>query len=199
MLLLVLPLLVLAFVSKFWFTLYLSFCFILALLFLDWSELGIKLSALQDGLRRTWHFFVLSLVVTTPVVWFLINRYLPEFWAHVSSRVEYTDLIQTLVGGVIIAPFIEEVIFRGLVQEQFSLMTNNSVALLVSSAMFAVVHWSSGLMLVVGVDLLLVFLDSIWFGLIYMKSRNTILSTLCHSLGNLMFILYAALVVGMML
>jgi len=196
-LLVVLPLLVLAFVSKIWYTVYLAFSFILLFLIFEWSELGVKTSGLRGGFRRTWHFFVLSLIVTPPIVWFLINRYLLEFWIHVFGRVEFIGIFQTLAATVIIIPFMEEVIFLGLVQEQLSWLTNDPTALIVSSVIFAAVHWNPGVPLVVGVDLFLVFLDSLWFGVIYMKSRNTVLSTFCHSFGNLIFILYGTLVVGM--
>jgi len=195
-LLLVIPLLPLAFLSKVLYTLYLGICFIILFWFSDWSELGVKLSGLKEGLRSTWYFFVLTLVALPPPVWFLMQNYLPEFYLHVFNRVRPIDVFQFILLGVIVIPFIEEVIFRGVVQEQLYKYTGKIVALLFSSFLFAIVHWSSGELLLVGVDLFLVFLDSLWFGLIYMKSRNVLLSTLCHSLGNLSVFLYGVFILG---
>ncbi|MHA1936077.1 MAG: CPBP family intramembrane glutamic endopeptidase [Candidatus Thorarchaeota archaeon] len=198
-LILVLPLLPLAFLSKVWFTLYTIFCFIFLFWNYEWSSLGVKISDIREGLRRTWPYFVLTLVVLPLPVWFLIDQYLPDFYTHVFGRVGLIDLFQFLVAGIIMIPFMEEVIFRGVVQEQLGQYTNDASALMLSSAMFAMVHWSPGMPLLVGADLFLVFVDSLWFGLIYLKSRNVLLSTLCHSLGNLIVFLYGALILGLVL
>jgi len=192
-----LPLIPLAILNKVWYTLYLAFCFILLYWFLEWSDLGVKFSGIREGLQRTWPYFVLTLVVLPLPVWFLIDQYLPSFYPHVFGRVGPIDLISFLTVGIIVTPFMEEVIFRGVVQEQLGLYTNDTTGLIFSSVFFAIVHWSQGVPLLVGVDLVLVFVDSLWFGLIYLKSRNVLLSTLCHSLGNLIVFLYGALVLGL--
>lgn len=195
-LLLVIPLLPFAFLSKILYTLYLVICFIILFWFFDWSELGVKISGLKEGLRSTWYLFVLTLVVVPLPIWFLLQQFLPEFYIHVFNRVGPFDVFQFILVGVIVVPFIEEVLFRGVVQEQLHTYTSNLMALILSSCLFAIVHWSSGEALLVGVDLLLVFLDSLWFGLIYLKSRNVLLSTLCHSLGNLIVFLYVSFILG---
>ena len=88
--------------------------------------------------------------------------------------------IANLVTAVIFGPFIEELIFRGVVIDTFSKIFGKALSMLLSAVIFSLVHFPGNF-----VDFLLVFLVGLCFGILYASVGNLISSTVAHSITNI--------------
>ena len=97
-----------------------------------------------------------------------------------SSMFEGIDMIYLLIGGVIVGPICEEIIFRGIIEEGF-LQTYNSPgkAILFSAMIFGGIH-------LVPLQVLNAFLAGLLLGWIYWKTRSLWIVIIMHILNNYM-------------
>lgn len=110
-----------------------------------------------------------------------------EFIAHVMGRTSSIlsfDKIALLIGQVIIAAFGEEIAYRGFFFGKSSKLFPVWVCAVVSSAVFAAGHITTGNTWIVAYDIASVFIDSLIFSVIYHKSGNCVISTFSHIFGN---------------
>jgi membrane protease YdiL (CAAX protease family) len=151
------------------------------------EETGSNLSGLPLALRDNW-LFVLLVVFVTPLITVIVGKlFLPEYFSHVLERVvPYVkmDSMGKLFVQLLVLALGEEIVFRAFLQGRLSLFINPRLAIILSSIVFAAVHLTSGVMVIVIVDLLSVFVDSLLFGIIFERSKNVLASTLAHFLGN---------------
>ena len=151
------------------------------------EENGFDLRGFPQAVRHTW-VFILLVVLVTPAISVLIGKlFLPEYFTHVLERVmPYVQMenLDKLFGQLLILAFGEEIVFRVFLQGRLSLFVNPGLAIFFASLVFAGVHYTPGAPVVVFVDLLSVFVDSLLFGIIYEQSKNVFASTLAHFLGN---------------
>lgn len=92
----------------------------------------------------------------------------------------YFYLILTLV----MAPVTEEIIFRGLLQEYLSRKNFPVwVIILLPAALFTLIHFRL-------TNIHLLFLGGCLYGFIYHKYRNISINIICHSLWNLLVLLF---------
>jgi membrane protease YdiL (CAAX protease family) len=94
------------------------------------------------------------------------------------------ELNGQLVLAILIAPLGEEISFRGLFQERLGWFMPTWVAIGVTSLLFALMHLSYGPADVVFWDLFSVFVDSLFFGIIYAKTKNILVSYIAHLLAD---------------
>ena len=92
-----------------------------------------------------------------------------------------------IVMGSLVAPFMEEAGFRGYFQVALEREFRGSVAVMISSAVFAVVHLSHGLY---WPKLLVYFLVGISFGATACLTKSTIPAILPHIIGLLSFFIF---------
>ena len=151
------------------------------------EDSGFNLKVLPQAIKDTWPF-ILLVVFITPLITVLIGKmFVPEYFEHVINRVvPYVkmDSLGKLFTQLLILAFGEEIVFRAFLQGRLSLFIYPRLAILLTSIVFALVHYTPGVMVVVVMDLLSVFVDSILFGIIFERSRNVFASTLAHFLGN---------------
>lgn len=151
------------------------------------EETGSDLRGLPLALRDNW-LFVLLVVFVTPLITVIVGKlFLPEYFTHVLERViPYVkmDSIGKLFVQLLILALGEEIVFRAFLQGRLSMFINPRLAIILASIVFAAVHFTSGVRVVVIMDLLSVFVDSLLFGIIFEKSKNVLASTVAHFLGN---------------
>lgn len=110
-----------------------------------------------------------------------------ELTAHVLGRtgnILSFDKIPLLALQVIIAALGEEIAWRGFFLGKSMKKFPFWICMVVSSMLFAIAHISSGDVMLVFFDVFLVFVDSIFYSIIYKKSGNCLLSTISHILAN---------------
>jgi uncharacterized protein len=151
------------------------------------EETGFYLKGLPLALRDNWVFLIL-VVLVAPLITVVVGRlFLPEYFTHVLDRVvPYVklDSLDKLFAQLLILALGEEIVFRAFLQGRLSLFIKPRLAIILSSIVFAIVHFTSGVMVVVVMDLLSVFVDSLLFGIIFERSKNVLASTIAHFLGN---------------
>ncbi|MDF1537672.1 MAG: CPBP family intramembrane metalloprotease [Candidatus Thorarchaeota archaeon] len=86
---------------------------------------------------------------------------------------------------IVFGPILEEFIYRGIIQERLSWYFSERAAILFTSFLFALIHWTPGdITVFVGASVFR-FIRSCFYGVIYAKTRNIVHSSVAHSAVNL--------------
>ena len=119
--------------------------------------------------------------------WYVTDPMIPGYVDHLKDRTDILD--PSKMGGtmftLIVAALGEEIANRAFFQKQLSKITGFIPSLLITSLFFAAAHYSQGDLLTVLYDLFLVFINSIFYGLVFKKTDNAWCSWLSHMLANL--------------
>ncbi len=156
-----------------------------------WPELGFDSHGIRPALIANWFLILLALVIQLTVA-LLAKSFWPAFLTHVESRIPLFDSTQLipLYGMLIFTTLGEEMAFRSLFQERLSWFIKTSIAILVVSVIFGLMHWAQGNLVVTIVDVALVVLDSIIFGIIFSRGKNLYVAWLAHFLANVVAIMF---------
>lgn len=120
---------------------------------------------------------------------FLIAKlFLPEFITHLKARTVFLSfsMIPVLLIQLIIAALGEEIAWRAFFQKQLSKMLPYVPSLVISAALFSLCHMNSGSIMVVTYDLFFIFINAIFYGIIFKKTDNACISTIAHFIANLL-------------
>ena len=156
-----------------------------------WADFGFNLRSIPSGLFKTLGWILLVVIGTQALYAIGAKLFLPEVFTHLIARIplDISAISVSLLITLAIATFLEEVIFRGLFQNRLSMLLNPMVAIVVTSLVFAVAHFSAGPTIVVIFDLVGVFIDSVIFGIIFQRSRNVFVSWSAHYLADIVGII----------
>lgn len=107
----------------------------------------------------------------------------PAFLAQVEALMNDTSSSPTLsprsmIGAVLFAPVIEEIIFRGIILNKWAERSSNIRALALSSLVFGLIHFDS---LIVPQ-----LIGGLIYGLVYLKTKKLIYPIFMHMLYNLL-------------
>lgn len=118
-------------------------------------------------------FIPLSYVSPAFVQWW----YLDALGVILSDSGGYPILANVLnfLSLVVIAPVLEEVVFRGLLLHRWAYKWNLKTAIIVSSLLFGVMH----------ADPIGAFVFGVGMCILYLRSQSLYIPILCHSLNNL--------------
>lgn len=156
----------------------------------SWSDIGFKFNNTMMDIRKVWRWIILVTFVSPIITLLIANLMLPEFIMHVKGRLPVdTSLIIPTIITITIGTFLEEIIFRGFVQERLGWFTDVPIAIMISSILFAFMHYSSGDFNIVIFDIITLFIDSILFGIIYAKTKNVFTSWIAHYLCDIVAII----------
>ncbi len=161
-----------------------------------WAENGFSIRTIPSGLRQTFWWFLLVAFGTQALFIFGGYFFLPDLFAHLIARVpmDISSLNASLFISIAIATFLEELIFRALFQNRLSVFVSPAMAIGLVSLVFAIGHYSPGPVLIVFIDLLSVFVDSLIFGIIFQRSRNVFVSWIPHFLADMFSIVVLILI-----
>ncbi len=151
-----------------------------------WAEVGFKLRATPHDVVANWlPILLVALVIPFLVTW-LAKAWLPAFIDHVLARFPLAvDAWPMLLTGTLVGALLEEISFRALFQERLGWFMPTPLAIGLVSVVFGIGHWASGDPLIVALDVLLVVVDSVFYGLIFARSKNIYVAWLAHCLANL--------------
>jgi membrane protease YdiL (CAAX protease family) len=139
----------------------------------------------RDDVRLVWPDWGQAAVwVTIWLAWVALaewgSRQLGYPPPEVREGVPLVVIAILVVGMVVLAPTLEEILFRGLLFRFFERMRlGSNGAVIVTAALFTALHFQYH-----GLDLLQVFLDGVLFGLARKTARSVPLCILMHALGN---------------
>ncbi|NHC43594.1 CPBP family intramembrane metalloprotease [Bacillus sp. MM2020_1] len=86
--------------------------------------------------------------------------------------------ILSILSMIIIAPIIEELIFRGYLFNKWSETMGIKKSILLSSVLFALLHLNS--------NFIGLFICGLFYCIIYLKTKNLLVPILCHMLNNIL-------------
>ncbi len=152
-----------------------------------WSEIGFNLRSIPAGLRNNIVWIFLVAVVIQAFAAYGSHLFLPGYASHLINRIPFD--IGTFSIGILLALGVstlgEEIIYRALFQYRIAAFLPPAAAILLSSLVFALMHFSPGPALIVSCDLLSVFIDSIIFGIIFYRSNNVFVAWIAHFLADI--------------
>lgn len=154
---------------------------------LNRTEVGLSISGLGNHVRSNWLLIIApSLLNIVSIV--LSKLILVDYFDHIINRVEGVltlDKLPILIIQFIVFAFVEEIVWRGVVQQNISKYLKAGTAIIVSSIFFTIAHTSAGLINILIYDLFFILLNSIIYGLLFSKTKNLYISTLSHFTANL--------------
>lgn len=132
-----------------------------------------------------------DLLILMPVVMNVIcyasaKMWIPEFLEHLSERTDFLSFEQiiVLVAELMIAALGEEIAWRGFFLKNLSKRLPFVSALLITAVLFSLCHFSIGSFVVVLYDLFFIVVNAAFYGIVYKRSNNIIVSTISHLLAN---------------
>lgn len=131
--------------------------------------------------------FVLMPVIMNAICFLIATIFVPEFIAHLKSRTGFLALsrIPVLIIELMISALGEEIAWRAFFQKQVSKVLPFIPSLIISSALFSLCHYTKGSFIVVLYDLLFIFINAIFYGIVFKKTDNAYISTIAHFIANL--------------
>lgn len=156
----------------------------------SWSDIGFNIKTILSDTRSNWHWILLVGVIS-PILTFYIGKYcIPGYIDHVKSRLPMdVEVIIPAIITVTIGTFLEEIIFRGFVQGRLEWFIKPFKAIIISSILFAFMHYSHGSIGITALDMSGIFVDGILFGIIFTRTQNIFASWIGHYLSDLIGIL----------
>ena len=164
-----------------------------------WAELGLKSGFLAD-LHRIWPLAALVAVVfqvVPPTVGIAyVTGHGPELLDQITGRLPVDvgsaaglSAVAVLLAAALVLTLVEEIVFRATLQDRMSRYVGTPAAILAAAVLFGLAHavGASGSAQVVLIDVAGVTLDGVFFGLIYARTHNLLVTWATH---------YAADVVG---
>ena len=121
------------------------------------------------------------------LVIFLSKFILPDYVDHVVSRSEgmlSVSILPLLMLQLAVFALGEEIAWRAFFQKQLQKFLPFALTLFVSSILFALGHLTSGNLMIVSDDLVFVFVNSLFYGMIFQKTNSVWLSTCAHFIAN---------------
>lgn len=150
---------------------------------------GIGLSGktfIQD-IKNNWLFIIMPSLIN--VICIAVSKIiLPDYVEHVIGRtdsvISFHEILLMTIQFIVFA-FVEEIAWRGFLQKTMKLYTNSIISIIITSAVFAIGHAAQGDIAIVTYDVFFVFCNSIFYGLVFDKSKNAYASAVSHFLANL--------------
>ncbi len=160
------------------------------------SEIGFRPKNTFSDILKNWYLIILVAIVSPVAVLLFAKYFVPGFLSHVLSRVPVFSLTQMipLLLAIIIGTFLEEMVYRSLLQDRLAAFTSPVAAIGISSAIFALMHYAQGSFAVVGYDIFTIFLDSVIYGVIYHRTKNIFAAWLAHALADIFAVIAVLLI-----
>lgn len=152
----------------------------------SWLDLGFKFRTFWPDLRANWFWFVLVGLVSQPLTTLVSKYWFPAFLEHVINRLPFNqglglDTILPMMAATLV---LEELTYRTLIQGRLTPYLGAPLAILVASILFGFAHFDSGPFWIVVLDVGMIIVDSILYGIIYKHSNNIVVTWLAHLIGN---------------
>lgn len=156
-----------------------------------WNELGFKFHSFLTDLRANWIWFMLVGLISQPAVTLLTKFFFPAFLEHVKARLPFDEgmgwALMLLLMAITLV--LEELTYRTLIQGRLTLYLGVPLAIVIASILFGFAHYASGSFWIVFLDVGMIIVDSVLFGIIFKRSGNLVVTWLAHFIGNVLGLL----------
>jgi len=151
-----------------------------------WEEVGFKFRTIPKDIAANWFTILLVSVIIQFIVVWAAKTWMPTFLEHVIERLPLTfGQIIGYLPVLLVGALWEEINFRALYQERLSWFIPAPAAIGFVSVVFGIGHWAKGDPVIVMIDVMLVIVDSIFYGIIFARSKNVFVAWITHFLANL--------------
>lgn len=153
------------------------------------SESGLDVRAISANLKdkRIWIWFMLPIIVDAICVSLAIV-FVPEYIKYETARAGSFVAIELSVSSILLF-FVfalgEEIAWRAFFQNKISKVMSFAPALLITSLLFTLGHYTHGSTKVVLFGLIFTFINSLLYGVIFKKTNNAWISTIAHFAANI--------------
>ena len=133
---------------------------------------------------------VILLILVPTILDFLTisleKKFLPEVLEHIEGRITFIDKSQVIITviSLVVLALGEEIALRAFFQKQSTKLIGFIPSLIVTSLVFSFGHFSYDEPLIVVIDLVEIFINSIFYGLVFKETDNAYCSWLSHFLAN---------------
>ncbi len=154
----------------------------------SWEELGFKFRTFLADLRANVLWFVLVGLVSQPLVVLLSKYFYPGYLEHVIARLPFGDGMgwAMVLPLLAISLILEELTYRTLIQGRLTPFVGAWMAIMIASILFGFAHYAPGPFWIVFLDVGMIILDSILFGIIFKRSGNLVVTWLAHFIGDVL-------------
>ena len=154
----------------------------------DSKEEGLDIKSFPGKLKSP-KVIILALMPTIMVFVsiFLEKKFMPEVLQHIKERVGFinkSQIVGTVISLVVLA-LGEEIALRAFFQKQSTKLMGFIPSIIITSILFSLGHFAYDEPLIVVIDLVEIFIDSIFYGLVFKETDNAFCSWLSHFLSNL--------------
>jgi membrane protease YdiL (CAAX protease family) len=151
-----------------------------------WAEIGFKREGFWADLRANAGWVLVAILSQGAVMlWALSSA--PGFLAHLSARMPASaTALLGLLPVLALAILGEEMSYRALLQDRLVPFVGAPVAILLASLAFGLAHFNPGPAVIVTLDVGLIVVDALFYGLIYERSHNIYIAWLAHFLGDVL-------------
>lgn len=150
---------------------------------------GLNVKAIGTDLKNKSIWLLIAFPFIVNVICFtLAAMFLPEFIEHIFNRTEFVisfDKILLLVFQLAIFAVGEEIAWRAFFQKQLNEYLPITPTLILTSIIFSLGHFAVGSIVVVSYDIFFIFLNSVFYGVIFFKTNNAWISSISHFIANL--------------
>lgn len=155
------------------------------------KEAGLTFNGLSSTLKKNWMYVFLVSVIMQSLYSIIYIYFFPNVYQHVIERVplDITSISFQLLFQIVILAFGEEIVFRGFIQSRLNSVMPTPMSIILTSMLFALVHYNPATVWDLAIDLSTVFTDSVLFGIIFARTRNIYITTIAHALANIMAII----------
>ena len=154
-----------------------------------WDELGLSLRTFGSALRDNRAVFVLLACVIQPVIVILAGSLYPAYVDHIKARLPFEvgsswEPLIPLLPLLAVSLVAEELTYRALIQDRLVPHVGIAAAIGIASLLFGLAHFSPGPVWVVAIDIGLIMVDSILYGVMFARGHNLWVVWLAHLLGD---------------
>jgi len=125
-------------------------------------------------------FSIIGIAILSSELNNILNYYFPiSTDSQIIDTLMQDDLLGVFITVLLVAPIVEEMLFRGIILEGLSRHYKLTTAVLVSSILFALVHLPVGVIVAINIFFLALFLA--W---VRLESGSLLLCVICHATFN---------------
>lgn len=156
-----------------------------------YEGLDIKTALSQMKSKKVIILALIPIVIDVTQI-FIEKAFFPEILEHTVARIPFEidpAKVVPIILQLLLVPLGEEIALRAFYQKQMNKLTGFVPALVIASFIFAMGHFSYGNPAIVAVDLAGVFIDSIFYGLVFKETDNAWCSWISHSLADIVAVI----------
>lgn len=155
----------------------------------DSKDEGLDIKTVLSKMKSKKVIILALIPIVIDVMQIVIEKaFFPEILEHTVARIPFEidpAKVVPIILQLLLLPLGEEIALRAFYQKQMNKLTGFAPALIIASFIFAIGHFSYGNPAIVAVDLAGIFIDSIFFGLVFKETDNAWCSWISHSLADI--------------